>query len=340
MFQLPPLPRTLEAARRDLSSPKVHVRVDAARDLGHQGRADDSDARIDLLLTALADTAPAVRRTAALALADLEARRAFPALLGLFADPDLRVRQMAVLAVGELARAGDDEAEGRLLGLTRAGDAAIRYQALAALAGLSGAEARPQILSALGDQDPEIRELSVRLAAEHLAATGSLDAEVERLLRVAAEDSEPLVALAAEIEGLSLGLDLGRRHVLELLTRRQRPSDARDERRAIELCARWGMNEAIPALRKRAFGWFGLSLDPYRWPIRATLARLGDARAIKSITRGVDRGRWLRRTLAVEAAGAAGLRELGPRLLHLRGQAELVDQEVLEQALAALSVPR
>jgi len=340
MFQVAPLPRTLEAARRDLSSPKPEVRADAARDLGQQGQGDDAPARIELLAAALTDASPLVRRRAVLALADVDATGVVPALLGLFADPDLGVRQMAVLAVGELAQRGDEEVEGRLLALARAGDPSIRYQALAALAGLTGAQARAEILAAARDVDPEIRELSVRLAAEHLTGGGALDPELERHFRTAVADEASRVALAAEIEGLTLGLDVGCQHVIGLLIGRLRPSEAADERRAIALAAKGGMNAAVPALRRRAFGWFGISLDPYRWPIRAALARLGDARAMKAIGSGIDRGRWLRRTLAVEAAGAAGLVALLPRLLRLRGRAELVDQDVLEQALTALSAPR
>src|SRR5690606_27206850 len=135
MFQLPPLPRTIDAARRDLASPKAEVRADAARDLGQPGQhAADLDRRVELLAGALGDEQPLVRRAVVLALADLGAKQALPALLGLLADPDLRVRQMVVLALGELAEPGDAEVSGRLLALTRAGDPAVRYQAISALA--------------------------------------------------------------------------------------------------------------------------------------------------------------------------------------------------------------
>jgi len=337
MFQLPPLPRTLDAARRDLKSPRVEVRADAARDLGQQGKLADTDARIELLTAALADAAPLVRRRAVISLADLEARPALPAVLGLLADPDLGVRQMAVLAMGELSEEDDREVEGRLLGLTRAGDPAIRYQALAALGGLRKGEAESEILAAGADPDPEVRELAVRLAAEHLSPDGHLRPPAVQLLRALATDQAPLVALCAEIEGLAFGLDLGTSHVLELLAGRLRTREAADERRAIALCAERGVESALPILRRRAFGWLGFSLDPYRWVLRGALARLGDAHARRSIARAVRSRRWLTRTLAVEAAGLGRLVELRPQLLGLSGHAELVDQDVLDQALSLLS---
>jgi hypothetical protein len=337
MFQVLPLPRTLEAARRDLASAKAEVRADAARDLGQQGHGADAGDRITLLITALGDPAPMVRRNAVVALADLDAKQALPTLLGLLADSDLKVRQMAVLALGELAHTGDHEVEGRLLGLTRAGDAAIRYQALAALAGLVREGAREEILMAAADQDPEIRELGVRLAAQHLTAGRPLDPAVEALLEQAARDGSARVALAAEIEALTLGLDIGVSHLLDLLAGRMRGSEAADERRAIGLCAQRGISAALPILRRRGLGWLGISLDPYRWPIRAALAAMGEAGATRAIARGLRSRRWLTRTLAVEAAGEAGLVELRAHLARFEDRADMVDQDVLEQALLALS---
>jgi len=340
VFQIAPLPRTLEAARRDLSSPKAHVRADAAHDLGQQGRTADAPARIELLLGALSDPAPLVRRRAAVSLADLGAEEALPLLVALFADADLRVRQMAVLAVGELAQGGDREVEGRLLGLTRAGDPSIRYQALAALGGLVGRGVRSEILAAALDSDAEVRELCIRLAAEHLVEAGQVAPEVKVLFEQGARDPVARVALAAEIEALELGLDVGVARILDLLAGRLRGSEAADERRAIFLCARRGIEQAVPILTKRAFGWFGFSLDPYRWPVRGALARLGEPRAARAIGRSIEHGRWLARTLAVEAAGEAGLDQFRDSLVALRGRLELVDQDVLEQALSALPEAR
>lgn len=340
MFQIPPLPRTIEAARRDLESHKPDVRADAARDLGQPREPAELDARVELLARALGDGSPLVRKAAVLALADLNAKEVVPTLLGLLADPDLRVRQMVVLAVGELAESDDAEVLGRLLGLTRAGDPAIRFQALSALAGLARADAREEILAAASDPDAEIRELAARLIAEHLVPVFGVEPALEAVLRTLTRDATPRVALSAEIEALSLGIDVGHVHLLALLQGKLRPSEAADDRRAIDLCAKWEILAAMPALRRRAFGWLGVSLDPYRWQIRATLARLGDTRAIRAIKAGIERGRWLRRTLAVEAAGAAQLVELGPRLERLRGRAELVDQDVLEHTLLALAGAR
>src|ERR1700760_3907850 len=96
------LPRNLEAAFRDLGSEKPATRASAIRDVvRHALGSPDTRARaLQPLVTALRDDATAaVRSAAAVALADLHADEALPALLMAVEDDDPHVRQMAIAAI-------------------------------------------------------------------------------------------------------------------------------------------------------------------------------------------------------------------------------------------------
>jgi len=340
VFNVLPLPRTLEAAERDLNDPKPDVRVSAARDLGRADPGDERERRVAALVRALGDQVPAVRKQALLSLADHAAEEATPRVLSLLGDADSAVRQMAVLALGEVASVGHAESVGRLTGLLSAGDSALRYQALSALVRLSPAEARKNVVAALGDSDAEVRALALRLLEESLLADAqALDAELESKIRAAASDSDARVALLAQLMGGELGLDVPVDAVVALVNGAERAGEPRDEQVAIELCGRLRIAAATAGLRRRAFGPWGVSFDPFRWQARAGLAGLGDARARAKMEKCLARGGFHDRTLAVFAVGQVGLERFRPDLERLLGQAERVDQEVLGEALARLGSP-
>src|SRR4051812_49033654 len=106
MFRPPPLPRTLDAALRDLGAAKPKIRIEALRDLTRHAEAARAKV-VSALEDALRDEAREVRAAAATALADIEARESTAALIAAAADPEVLVRQMAVAALGEI---GDPEA--------------------------------------------------------------------------------------------------------------------------------------------------------------------------------------------------------------------------------------
>ncbi len=336
VFKVSPLPRTLQAAKRDLASEQVSVRRDAVADLGHQREAASRSERVELLVSALRDPAPSVRRQAAVALADLEASEATGALVELLADPELAVRQMVVMAVGELASTEDEETLGRLAGLLHAGAAAIRFQALSATARLLGEQAASAILDASYDEDEEVRELSLRLADEVVLAARPHHEEARRTLATLAVDPAPSVRAVAQVLAAEWGIEAPREAIIALVSGRQRAREARDEQLAIELCGRLRLVEAKSALRQRAFGFLGYSLDPFRWSARVALARMGDFRAISQIEKGLGSRSALERTWAVKSAGEAGLVSLTERLRRLQEKETAVDQEILSEALQAL----
>src|SRR5262245_47405049 len=128
MFGPTLLPRTLEAAVRDVSSKKPAVRADAVRDLvRHAGEARERVLRA--LESAVRDEHPAVRSAAALALADIQGREALSSLLVAVEDDNAHVRQMAITAVGEI---GDSRATERLRRALSDPRPEVRFQAVMA----------------------------------------------------------------------------------------------------------------------------------------------------------------------------------------------------------------
>src|SRR6476619_3126583 len=104
MLAPPPLPRTLEAALRDLRSARPDVRASAIGDLVRHARASESVRRdaVAQLERALDDGAPRVRSAAAVALGDVSASESVAKLLVAIEDADVHVRQMALNALGEI----------------------------------------------------------------------------------------------------------------------------------------------------------------------------------------------------------------------------------------------
>jgi hypothetical protein len=113
-------------------------------------------------------------------------------------------------------------------------------------------------------------------------------------------------------------------------------SDPADEQVAIELCGALGVRAAIPALRRRAFGLFGWTRDPFLWQARVALAQLGDERAVQAILKGLSSRLWHVRAVAVDAVGRARLQAARPRLLELLND-EALDRAHVEAALRSLS---
>src|SRR3954469_12104249 len=133
MLGLPPLPRNIAAALRDAEHADARVRQSALGDLVRHARASERErATIAIIALLRSDPNPELRAEAALALADAAAAGARAALLAALEDPVLRVRQMAILALGELGEPGDLELAERLTASLAAAEPALRFQALIA----------------------------------------------------------------------------------------------------------------------------------------------------------------------------------------------------------------
>jgi HEAT repeat protein len=272
-----------------------------------------------------------------LSLADFQAKEARDRVLSLLGDPEIEVRQMAILCLGEIAESADVEVLGRLSGLLRAGHASLRYQALLAHSQLAPAQAAPDLLLGVSDVDPEVRELALRLVDEVLiAGEHEVSAELRDKVLAACKDEAPHVRLMAQIVCADLGWEAPTETLLDLVSGRMKAREPRDEQLAISLAGRCQITASVPALRRRAFGRFFFSFDPFRWVALGALCQMGDERARERLVGSLGSRNFLERTMAVKTLGDCGERGATALLSSLVGSPERVDQEVLKEALEML----
>ncbi|HVJ18680.1 MAG TPA: HEAT repeat domain-containing protein [Polyangiaceae bacterium] len=350
MWGLPPLPRNLAAAIRDADHPKRDVRLSAVRDLVRHTRGDERAAAIEKLCHVLQhDSELDLRAEAAVALADADAREALEPLMEAARRGERRLRQMAVLAIGEVAPPDDEEAVAVLRSAFRASDEAVRFQALVALHHVStsarraaaanatvGSDAAEQaVFDAARDDDPELRAMAFRIAEERFAESPP-PAHFVTVTEKALKDDDAAVRLCAAILLGSWGNAAGGHELIDVVANAPRVGTEADHQAAIELAAKLELPDAVPALERRAYGPFGLRRDSVSWHAQVALARLGHQRATRAILRGLRA--WSRdaRTLSVVAAGRAHLAEARPLLTAMRGNESSADQHAVEQALAEL----
>jgi len=338
MLGLPPLPRNIAAALRDAEHADARVRQSALGDLVRHARASERErATIAIIALLRSDPNPELRAEAALALADAAAAGARTALLAALEDPVLGVRQMAILALGELGEPGDLELAERLTGALAAPEPALRFQALIACERLAPERAEALLARALRDDDEEVRAMALRLARKRWPSGDAPRALVDVAVKALGDHASNVRAQAA----LWLGILADARGddalvgIVDGGVPVALPSDLEE---AMELVAARGLARASRGLERRAFGFFA-RVDNGRWHALVALARLGHARARRTILRGL--GAWTRdaRTLAVVAAGRAGLSEATPRISLFRGRPGRAEPEAVEEALRVLCPP-
>jgi HEAT repeat protein len=334
MFELGSLPRSLPAALRDVGNPRPEIRLSALRDLIRHARAGETEAA-SALLEALKDPDEGVRAASALGLADADIRFAVARLLELAeADASARVRQMALLALGELASAEHTGVIDFLWNAVSSRTPAERFQALLALHQLDPERAEQAVVEGTVDPDPEVRRLSFRIAEAHWA-----ERELPELLSARAKaallEAHPRVRTAAALLLAHFGDNSGEAGLLELLAGKVPDAGLDDEQAAMEAVAKLGIRAAIPLLERRAYSWFGRR-DPQGYHARIALARLGDEKAKRAILRGLDAWTFTARTQSVAAAGRAGLREARRRLEAFSSQPDRADPVAVREALALL----
>ncbi len=334
MFGLRPLPRTLAAALRDVSSKKVEIRAEAIRDLVRY--ADEARGQVVRSLEgALRDDDPRVRALAATALSDVGATESLAALLVTVEDDDAHVRQMAISALGELGDARAGERLRRALGDARA---EVRFQAVMAFPRVTTRrdDAMDAVLDAMDDDDPLVVHVAVRMA-EELAGEGEPDprtlARAKQLLSHEAAAVRVTSAILLARAGDTSGRDL----LVKAATGRLRDVEGEDEAAAIELCGELDLTDAKEGLARRAFGGLlGIGKDRLQWHARVALARMGHERAVQEIL--ADLGSWdrERRTLAVAAAGRARLAAAREAIAGMLGSPDRADPDAVEESLRAL----
>lgn len=333
MFALSPLPRTVQAALRDFGSSKLSTRISALRDLvRHAGKGELEASRA--VRDALADRAEEIRAEAALGLADAEIREGAESLATVARrDESLRVRQMALLALGELGESSTTILKA-LVEARKEGDAEERFQALLSLHQLRATGVKEAILESMLDPDPEVRRLAFRIARAEWAELSDFPAIGRTRARAALEDPHVSVSIAAALTLAEFGDASGSSILLDIVRRRLPERSAEDEQAAIELTGELGLTEAVPELRRRLFS--RLLRDPFAYQTRIALARLGDERAKAAILRELNAWTLDDRTLAVVAAGRARLLEAREKLVALSNRPERADPEAVQDALVLL----
>jgi HEAT repeat protein len=176
----------LEGARHLLDNPDAGTRSRALAALARMGALE-----ADLLVDALVDHSPAVRRRAA----TLCAGRSDVSLLGLLGDEDHGVAEAAAFASGERSPAEPGAVEALAAMATGHPDSLCREAAVAALGAISDPAGLPAVLAATGDRATVRRRAVIALApfagpevdAALVRAAGDRDWQV----RQAAEDQRP-----------------------------------------------------------------------------------------------------------------------------------------------------
>lgn len=339
MYGWSPLPRTLAAALRDIAHGQARVRLSAVADLARLCEGEGREAAVAALIGALSnDVDLEVRAAAALALADARAEHGLDALVRAAERDEPRVRQLALVAVGELAGAGHVEAQRVVrLGLGEAAPA-LRFQSLlAASQVLAERELVDVLVEACSDGEARVRYLTCRLL-EQLAPERSEEAtraRVERALEGLFQDEDGDVRASAAVALTQRGSQAAREQLVSTLNAGT-AMQPEDEQTAIELCGELELRSATPGLRERAWGHWYKGASPFMFQARVALARLGDERARQEILKGLSS--WSRpvRTRSAVAAGLAGLQEARARLLAMQRDERQADSYSVAEALRAL----
>ena len=334
VFEPLQLPRSLPAALRDVSNPKTWVRRSVLRDLVRHAEGERRDEVLRALeQRAIDDPIVNLRADALLALADSAATESLDVILRGADDNEPRVRQMAVVALGELAPAGHAVASSIIRQALVSTEAAMRYQALIAARRVVPAVLEKALETALSDEDLELRYLALRLLDESDFEQISESEKVTIAGRALNDEGHKVRVAAALILGRA-GDSRAEAHLAGAIGGRDLEHD--DVSAAISLCGAQGYKSAREALMKRAHTGFRLVPDPHGLDARVALAKLGDAGVISGILG--DLSAWTRhaRNMAVMAAGSAALAAAEGPLERMRNQPRRADPELVEEALASL----
>jgi len=291
------------------------------------------------------DTSADVRTQAALALADVGAREALPALLVSVEDVDGGVRQMALAALGEI---GDARATHRLGRALRDPRPEVRYQAVIAFARLAKddpATVAAALVQALDDGDEAIRYIAMRVAEEQLLERPVRDERIEARAERLVEAPDAAMAVVAALYLARLGRPRGVEVVMDVVAERVHTPELEDEEACVDLVGELRMSESVAHLERRVWGarrllrrvfsWGAGDRSSCAWHARIALARMDHQRARGEILADLSSIRRETREAAVVAAGRARLSEARSTLERLRGS---VDTALVNEALVRLAV--
>ncbi len=338
MLGPPPLPRNLEASLRDLDSARADVRASSIEDLVRHARGDD-DVRakaIKLIAKRVKDENARVRAAACIALGDLRAFEQVDDLVGAVDDEESHVRQMALNALGEIE---DDRALPRLRQALKDARPEMRYQAIIAYARVAdeSASIEQALLDATNDKDDAVAHIALRIAEERLDEGIRPEERLLARARALHKKGTPHLALVAAILLAKAGEEDAHATLLSIVRGgriRGVAPEKEDERAAVELVGELGLEEAVPALERRAYGLARHIRDTCTFHAKIALARMGHERAVSEILRDLDSTRPDVLGAAVVSAGRARIADAKPKIEKLTSAA--VDPELVKEALRRL----
>lgn len=334
MWQLAPLPRTLEAATRDLADTSPKVRLSAIADLARYGDGEEREQVVRALVRALEDEAGDVRAHAASALGDLGASEATARLLVMIEDPHPLARQLAIGALGAVADARAGERLRRALADERPD---VRFQAVIAFPRVVPDEADDALARASSDVDGAVRYIALRVAEERLeTAGGALGGPLLDAARARLDDPRPEVRVAAALLLAAAGRDDGRDVLLAVVDDGVRTPEAEDEAAALEAAGRLALEAARAGLARRAWGVGRLFREQHGIYAKIGLALMGDERARAEIVADLEAWSLVRRTAAAMAVGKAKIVGARATLEAMRGRPDRADPNIVEDALRSL----
>lgn len=308
---------------RALHSPSVDVRLHAVSGLWRM-----RDPPIDALFAVLKESDPAVRASAALALAEIcregTHEVSLKRLVAAMDDAHAPVRENLVRAI---SRVPVRERADPLIAALKDPDARVRQGAVAGLALFRGdAPVREALLAAVGDKDPEVRLTVIT------ALSGAADDRVVDLFLAALKDGRPDIRQAA---ARSLGATRAARALGPLEAALSDP-DAGVRATVTRALAESGGRAAVPVL-------VGALKDPdayVRQEAASALADMRDPAATEPLIAAMgDASGHVRRMAARGLARFGDTRALDPLIAALTDQDGAVREEAAE-GLARLADPR
>lgn len=356
MLGLPSLRRNLGAAFRDVVSPRSETRRSALLDLLAYVDSDQRAKVIAAIVQRLeADNDAELRAMAALGIADAGLTETVPNLVRALQDDAPRVKQMALLALGEVGKDLSRSELEQIQGLLTSTLPALRYQALVAWSRLTERRGIGELLSATSDADEEVRWLAWTLIEKQLielagqGGQSQFDAAAMALLGSAygAQFTRLKSLLRAHSEQESLRL----RSVVAAILHRLGESAALG--RLLE-CAQGGATLSRQQLAHLAQEFGRLRFEPARswlairarrgwlegavgWPALVSLAALGDEVAKVAVVEELSASSLARRSRALVAIGELKLKAASLEVAKLRAKPAGLDPALVEHTWEALS---
>jgi len=325
LFEIAPLPRTLEATLRDAESARVEVRKSVLRDLVRHSDGEAKHAVLAALCRLLrTDSSGEVRALSAIACADTAQPEVVADLLDALEDAEPKVTQFVLLALGEFRDVGPLALE-RIIPYRKSALPALRYQSLSTCYNLRESGILDRLVEATSDSDVEVRWLGWHLLADCCSHSPSIRDAGRSRVNPVTEDAEPfhsellerlkdpaqaaalfhsatsdVARVKAEAAILLLEADAERAfRLVQPLLDHPKGIDPYQFERLILKFGEVGCRLSVPWMSKHARrGWFEGRIG---WYCLVALAHLGERDARQEVVRELESPNARRRSRALAA---------------------------------------